>query len=154
MYEFEKDIKRCPFCGGTAELTETNLVSAVRCTHCGAEIRRCSNTWGKPERSAYAVSCWNSREPETFAGCKGRGPLFCSANEQLNALTRVSNIVQGAPDSVVVEFVLEHMDGVAPETRYYITELVNRLHRKDSIIRDIYKSFVESSDPYVPRELR
>ena len=69
-------------------------------------------------------------------------------------MDELEKAIKGAPDSVVVEFVLENIDGVAPETRYYITELVNRLHRKDSIIRDIYKSFVESSDPSVPRELR
>lgn len=53
----EIKLKRCPFCGGKAKLTDLKQApeSWVECTECGARTRFFSNS------EEAAVSAWNAR---------------------------------------------------------------------------------------------
>ena len=52
-----ENLKRCPFCGGKAKLTDLTKApeSWVECTECGARTRFFSNS------EEDAVSAWNAR---------------------------------------------------------------------------------------------
>lgn len=56
----EIKLKRCPFCGGKAKLTDLKQApeSWVECTECGARTRFFSNS------EEAAVSAWNARKIE------------------------------------------------------------------------------------------
>ena len=52
-----EELKRCPFCGGTANIAKGRIEFWAYCPHCGAQIELC-------ETKQEAVKAWNTRTIE------------------------------------------------------------------------------------------
>lgn len=52
-----ENLKRCPFCGGTANIAKGRIEFWAYCPHCGAQIELC-------ETKQEAVKAWNARPIE------------------------------------------------------------------------------------------
>lgn len=50
------ELKRCPFCGGEAEIRLGGMIYIPRCTKCGCELAGCR------EREEV-IESWNTRKP-------------------------------------------------------------------------------------------
>lgn len=147
---FEATVKRCPFCGSPSELIETDRVSVVRCTNCGAEGRRVTENWGRAARSAYAVVSWNLREPEPSAGREPPRSVI-PPRERI----RVSDLARRAPDTAIINTVTERTSTLDYTTRCYIQELIYRFRRNDALLMGIYADFVPfEQGPSEPPESR
>ena len=93
-----ENLKRCPFCGGKAKLTDLTQAteSWVECTECGARTRFFSNS------EEDAVSAWNTRHVEGELLKKYENALFeicfccaavdCSLEQQSEALKAIDKI--------------------------------------------------------------
>lgn len=57
-------LKRCPFCGGKAQMGRTDpwgSLPYIYCTRCGARTDNVSSAQGKPDPAPEAVRLWNQR---------------------------------------------------------------------------------------------
>ena len=98
-------LKRCPFCGGKAKLTDLTKSheSLVECTECGARTRFFSNS------EEDAVSAWNASQVEddavkyepTSYSCRACKNATDSEIKRLReALTEIKKTVESAQDTV------------------------------------------------------
>lgn len=56
-----EELKKCPFCGGKADLVDyglTGMMKAVQCSECGARTRAFDP---KVKRGENAIDAWNRR---------------------------------------------------------------------------------------------
>lgn len=93
-------LKRCPFCGGEAELKRglTNLDNFVQCVVCG-----CRTKLHNTKKSA--IKAWNTRKPmeRIIERLKGfNGEVFISANGRANGKTLAYGYSKGIEKAVMI----------------------------------------------------